>query len=595
LCEAASSGSVRAMHPMVRLWRYARAYRNRIRLAVVYTVLNKLFDVLPEVLIGVAVDVVVRKEGSWLSGFGIPDVEDQLYILAGLTAVIWISESFFEYLYEVAWRDLAQSLQHDLRMDVYGHVQSLHTSYFEDKQGGAILSVMNDDINQLERFVNTGVSQIIQVIASTILCGAAFVVLAPGTAVFALLPIPVILAGAYWFQGRLERRYTVVREQAGHLNGMLSNNLGGLVTIRAFGREAHEASRIRGQSDAYRSSNGTAIRLASAITPVIRMAIMVGFIATLVVGGRLTLRGELSVGAYSVFVFLTQRLLWPLTRLAEVTDMYNRSTAAIRRALDLLDTEVAHTVGTVAVGAHALGDVAFDGVGFAYGSGPDVLHQLTFTARAGQTTALVGSTGSGKSTVMKLLLKFHAATQGTITLGGAALATLADDEVRNSIGYVGQEVFLIDDSIAENIRYGNLTATRAQIEAAATAAEAHDFIRRLPQGYDTKVGERGGKLSGGQRQRIAIARALVREPAILVLDEATSAVDNETEAAIARSLATITRDRTTLIVAHRLSTIRHADVIHVLDAGRIAEQGSHDELVARNGLYASLWRLQTGA
>jgi len=580
---------------MIRLWRYARAYRTRIRLAIVYTILNKLFDVLPEVLIGIAVDVVVRREASWLSGFGVHDVMDQLYILAGLTAAIWISESFFEYLYEVAWRDLAQALQHDLRMDVYGHVQALDTSYFEDKQAGAILSVMNDDINQLERFVNGGISQIIQVIAGTLLCGLAFVILAPGTAVFALLPIPVILYGAYWFQGRLERRYLKVRHEAATLNGMLSNNLGGLTTIRAFGREPHEAARVHAQSDAYRAANGQAIRLSSAITPVIRMAIMVGFIATLVVGGRLTLEGELAVGAYSVFVFLTQRLLWPLTRLAEVTDMYNRSSAAIRRALDLLDTEVAHAVGTAPVGDHARGDLVFDNVGFAYDPGVEVLRDLSFVARAGQTTALVGSTGSGKSTVMKLLLKFHRATRGAIRLDGQPLDGLRDDEVRAAIGYVGQDVFLIDDTIAENIRYGNLAATPAEVEAAAAAAEAAEFIVRLPDGYATAVGERGQKLSGGQRQRLAIARALVRAPAILILDEATSAVDNETEAAIARSLRTITRDRTTLIVAHRLSTVRHADVIHVLDGGRIVEHGTHDDLVAQGGVYAELWRLQTGA
>jgi ATP-binding cassette subfamily B protein len=583
------------MHPLARLWRYARAYRTKIRLAIVYTIVNKLFDVLPEVLIGVAVDVVVRREASWLSRFGVTAVMPQLYILAALTAVVWMSESFFEYLYEVAWRDLAQSLQHDLRMDVYDHVQALHTSYLEDRQAGAILSVMNDDINQLERFINTGASQIIQTITGTLLCGLAFTILAPGTAVFALLPIPAILFGAYWFQGRLERRYLSVREQAARLNGMLSNNLAGLPTIRAFGRERHEAARIRGQSDAYRVANGAAIRLSSAITPVIRMAIMLGFIATLVVGGRLTLRGELAVGAYSVFVFLTQRLLWPLTRLADVTDMYNRSMAAIRRALGLLDTEVEHVLGTESVGAAARGDVVFDDVRFAYATSGDVLRGVSFVARAGQTTALVGSTGSGKSTVMKLLLKFYAATGGEIRLGGRSLAALADGEVRAAMGYVGQDVFLIDDTIAENIRYGNLAATGPQLEAAAMAAEAHEFILQLPDGYDTRVGERGQKLSGGQRQRLAIARTLVRDPAILILDEATSAVDNETEAAIARSLGTITHGRTTLIVAHRLSTIRHADVIHVLDQGRIVERGSHDELVAKDGLYAALWRLQTGA
>ena len=582
------------MHPIARLWQYARAYRLRIRLAVFYTILNKLFDVLPEVLIGIAVDVVVRREGSWLAGWSIDSVESQLYLLAAMTAVIWISESGFEYLYEVAWRDLAQALQHDLRMDVYAHVQRLDVAYFEDKQAGAILSTLNDDVNQLERFVNNGASQVIQVVASTILCGVAFVVLAPGTALYALAPIPVILFGAYWFQGRLERRYLTVRGEAAALNGLVGNNLGGLATIRAFGREDHEAARVRVQSDAYRHANRSAIRLSSAITPIIRMAIMVGFIATLLVGGHLTLRGEMAVGAYSVFVFLTQRLLWPLTRLAEVTDMYNRSMAAIRRAFDLLDTPLAHAVGTAPVGDAARGDVTFAKVEFAYDAAAPVLRGLDFTAAAGKTTALVGTTGAGKSTVMKLLLKFYRATGGSIRLGGQPLDALDDAGVRAAIGYVGQDVFLIDGTIADNVRYGRLDATDAEVETAARAAAAHEFIVALPDGYATRVGERGQKLSGGQRQRLAIARALVRDPAILILDEATSAVDNETEAAIARALAQITAGRTTLMVAHRLSTIRHADQICVLEHGAVIERGRHDELVAAGGAYATLWRLQTG-
>ncbi|MBP8805364.1 MAG: ABC transporter ATP-binding protein [Kofleriaceae bacterium] len=582
------------MHPLVRLWRYAGAYRTRIRLAVLYTVINKLFDILPEVLIGVAVDVVVRREGSWLSSLGVDGVETQLYLLAAITAVVWMSESAFEYAYEVAWRDLAQALQHELRLDVYRHVQSLDVAYFEDKQAGAILSTLNDDINQLERFLNDGATQIILVIASTLLCGVAFVVVAPGTALFALAPIPVILYGAYWFQGRLERRYLAVRAEAAELNGLVGNNLGGLTTIRAFGREDHEAVRVEGGSARYREANRRAIRLSSAITPVIRMAIMAGFIATLVVGGHLTLRGELAVGAYSVFVFLTQRLLWPLTRLAQVTDMYNRSMASARRAFALLDTPLAHPAGTAPLGDAAQGDVRFEGVEFAYADGPPVLRGLTLTAAAGRTTALVGTTGAGKSTVMKLLLKFYRATGGAITLGGRALDELDDVAVRAAVGYVGQDVFLIDGTIADNIRYGRLDASDAEVEVAARAAAAHDFIAALPDGYATRVGERGQKLSGGQRQRLAIARALVRDPAILILDEATSAVDNETEAAIARALADITRGRTTIMVAHRLSTIRHADEIFVLENGAVLERGTHEELVARGGAYAALWRLQTG-
>lgn len=581
------------MHPLWRLWRYGARYRAKINIAVIFTVLNKLFDVLPEVLIGVAVDVVVRQEASWLAQFGIVDSMSQLYLLAALTVGVWVSESACEYWYEVAWRNLAQALQHDLRMDVYRHVQGLDLQYFEDKQTGALLSVIGEDINQLERFVNNGISQIIQVVVGTLLCALAFVVLAPQTAVWALLPIPAIVVGAYWFQARLRARYGAVREAAASLSGVVSNNLSGVATIRAFGREAHEDARIAAYSNAYQTANRDAITLASAITPVIRMAIMAGFVATLLVGGHLTLQGKMAVGAYSVFVFLTQRLLWPLTRLAEVTDMYNRSVAAIGRAFALLDAPLVMPRGTASVGSSAQGDLVFEGVDFAYDAAAPVLRGVSLRVAAGQTIGLVGGTGSGKSTMMKLLMKFYAPTAGQITLGGASLATLADAEVREAIGYVGQDVFLIDETIAENIRYGRLAATPAEVEAAARAAEAHEFITALPAGYQTKVGERGQRLSGGQRQRIALARALVRDPAILILDEATSAVDNETEAAIARSLGRITQGRTTLIVAHRLSTVRRADIICVLEGGAIVEQGTHDALVAQGGTYASLWRLQT--
>ncbi len=580
------------MHPLARLWRYAGAYRTRIRLAVLYTVINKLFDILPEVLIGVAVDVVVRREGSWLSSLGVDGVETQLYLLAAITAVVWMSESAFEYAYEVAWRDLAQALQHELRLDVYRHVQSLDVAYFEDKQAGAILSTLNDDINQLERFLNDGATQIILVIASTLLCGVAFVVVAPGTALFALAPIPVILYGAYWFQGRLERRYLAVRAEAAELNGLVGNNLGGLTTIRAFGREEHEAIRVEGGSARYREANRRAIRLSSAITPVIRMAIMAGFIATLVVGGHLTLRGELAVGAYSVFVFLTQRLLWPLTRLAQVTDMYNRSMASARRAFALLDTPLAHAAGTAPLGDAAHGDVRFEGVEFAYADGPPVLRGLTLTAAAGRTTALVGTTGAGKSTVMKLLLKFYRATGGAITLGGRALDDLDDAAVRAAIGYVGQDVFLIDGTIADNIRYGRLDATDDEVRQAAAAAEADTFLDALPDGFASELGERGARLSGGQQQRVAIARALLKDAPVLLLDEATSALDAQSERAVQTALEHLMEGRTTLVVAHRLATVLRADRIVVIDAGRIVAEGTHAQLLAQGGLYAELAKLQ---
>lgn len=596
------------MHPFLRLFRYARPYRRDIVLATLYSILNKFFDVLPEVLIGVAVDVVVNKESSFLAKIGIVDAKDQLIWLALLTAVIWICESLFEYLYSLKWRNLAQRLQHDLRLDTYRHVQRLEMGYFENQRTGNLLSIINDDINQMERFLNGGVNDILQVFVSSILVSAVFFVLTPAIAVISLVPIPFILYGAFWFQHQLAPRYTSVREAAGALNGRLNNNLLGVATIKAYAAEQFEAGKIGEGSDDYRVRNAAAIRLAAAITPVIRMAILAGFIATLLYGGLLTLRGELAVGSYSVLVYLTQRLLWPMTRLADMTDLYQRSMASIERALNLLDTPIRIPYeGRRLAAQQVRGEIVFERVGFAYGAqagqgsrpdaaatGRQVLHDISLTVPAGHTIAFVGGTGSGKSTLVKLLLRFYEPQQGRILLDGTPIGELDLQDLRRAIGYVSQDTFLADGTVAENIAYGMPDAARENVIAAAVAAEAHEFIMALPRGYDTHVGERGQKLSGGQRQRLALARAILKNPPILVLDEATSAVDNETEAAIQRSLDRLVVDRSSIIIAHRLSTVRHAERICVMDGGRIVESGTHDELLARNGQYAALWRLQTG-
>ncbi|MCA9596088.1 MAG: ABC transporter ATP-binding protein [Myxococcales bacterium] len=582
------------MHPLRRLWRYADRRRRSIVLATLFSVANKMFDIAPEVLIGILVDTVVKRETSLLARLGVVNVEHQLLLLAGLTTLIWILESTFEYLYAVRWRNLAQYIQHDLRLDVYAHVQELPLSYFESKSSGQILSVINDDINQLERFLNGGANDLIQVGVSSVAVSVIFVVLTPQVALVALLPVPLILLGAFYFQKKLEPRYAEVRDRAGVLNGVVNNNLSGLATIKAFVAEKHEMAMVMGRSEDYQNANARAIRVASAITPVIRMGVLSGFVATLFYGGMLTLRGSLAVGAYSVLVFLTQRLLWPLTRLADMTDLYQRAMASTRRALDLLEAPIDVRDGTECWPAGELpGSIELEDVSLSYGDHP-ALRGVSLNVAPGTTLALVGSTGSGKSSLTKLLLRFYEPSAGRILIDGVDISTLKLSELRGAIGFVSQDVFLVDGTIAENVSYGSFDATRSQIEAAARAAEAHEFVEALPLGYDTRVGERGQKLSGGQRQRIAIARAILKNPRILVLDEATSAVDNETEAAIQRSLATITKERTTVIVAHRLSTIRHAHQICVLEGGRVVEQGTHEELVARGQRYAALWRLQTG-
>lgn len=585
-----------AMHPLSRLFSHARNYRRDVRIASLYSVLNKFFDVLPEVLIGVAVDVVVNQKASFLARVGIVDPKDQLVLLALITVVVWVGESLFQYLYDVRWRDLAQNLQHDLRMEAYRHVQKLDMAYFERNRSGNLLAVLNEDINQMERFLNGGANDLIQVFVGSLMVGGVFFVLTHELAFLALVPVPLILYGAFWFQRRLAPRYGAVREAAGALAARLNNNIQGIATVKAYAAEEYEAGHIEQGSDDYRARNGEAIRLSAAITPVIRMAILAGFTVTLLYGGFMALNGDIGVGSYSVLVYLTQRLLWPLTRLADLTDLYQRSMSSIERVMNLLQTPVNIAYeGRALPRAEVRGELVFDEVSFAYdGTTRPALDRVDLRIDAGRSAAFVGSTGGGKSTLIKLLLRFYEPQQGRVLLDGVPIGELNLQDLRRAIGYVAQDTFLADASVAQNIAYGMADATREAVIEAAKSAEAHDFIVALPQGYDTPVGERGLRLSGGQRQRLALARAILKDPPILVLDEATSAVDNETEAAIQRSLERLVVGRTTLIVAHRLSTVRHADTIHVIDGGRIAESGTHDQLRALDGIYASLWRLQTG-
>ena len=581
--------------PLRRLLVHLAPQRRLVLAAAACSLLNKLFDLAPPALIGLAVDVVVRGQQSLLAGFGLATVAQQLWMLALLTFVIWAAESLFEYLYDVLWRNLAQITQHRLRLEAYDHLQQLELAFFEQDSSGRLMTVLNDDINQLERFLDRGANQILQLITTVLVVGIGMAVVAPEVAVFAYLPIPVILWGSLRFQRQLAPRYREVRACAGDLASRLANNLGGMLTIKSFTAEELELEQLSRESQAYRSSNARAIRLSAVFIPLIRFAILFAFLSILLVGGFQALNGQLPVATYSVMVFITQRLLWPLTALGRTLDEYQRSMASAKRVLDLIDTPITIRSGPTALNLQLVrGEVRFEAVHFAYSQRLPLLQGFDLVVQAGSTVGIVGATGSGKSTVVKLLLRLYEHQKGRILLDGRPIEQLQLQDLRRAIALVSQDVYLFHGTVAENIAYGVSHPDRDAIQRAAQLAEVAGFIDTLPDGYDTLVGERGQRLSGGQRQRIALARAILKDAPVLVLDEATAAVDNDTEAAIQRSLEQITRDRTTVVIAHRLSTVRHADRIVVMDSGRIVEQGTHESLLNLEGVYANLWRVQAG-
>ena len=589
-----------AARPMVRLFAYLAPYRGRMAVATSASVANKILDLMPPLLVGWVIDSLRGKPPAWISSLaGTRDPWKMAVVLAGLSVVIFFFESFFQWMYQAGFMTLAQRVQHDLRMDVYNRIQSREIAFFEEHRLGEILAMLNDDVNQLERFMNTGFNELVQLV---VLFAFAFTVMFPISwqlSLVAVAPIPFILWGSLHYQRRIEPRYRRVREGVGGLASRLENNIAGIHVIKSFTAEEFETERVRQVSAEYQRANFEAIRLSAVYTPLIRMAIVGGFAGVLLIGSYWILNGSgiITVGELVLFAMMTERLLWPLTRLGTTVDDYERAKASARRAFGLLDTAPAildpaapEPLGRVR------GEVTFDRVEFRYSRGQAaqaVLRGISFRVAPGETLGIAGVTGAGKSTLIKLLLRFYDVSGGAVRVDGHDVRNVTLEDLRRNIALVSQDVYLFHGTIRENIAYST-GAPLEDVVRAARLAQLHDFVASLPQGYDTLVGERGVKLSGGQRQRLSIARAIVKDAPILILDEATSSVDTETERAIQQNLGTLIAGRTALIIAHRLSTIRNADRILVLRDGEVAEEGHHDDLVAKGGLYADLWHVQSG-
>ena len=576
-----------------KLFLYSKKQDTKINRAIIYSILNKLFDLAPPVLIGIAIDIVVEGSDSFLGNLGFENKRQQILILAILTFIIWSLESTFDYVAAVTWRNISQDIEHKIRTETFNNVLDLDLQFFENKSSGRLMAILNDDVNQLEKFLDTGAEKLIHTMTTILVIGGTFIYISPIIAIFAFIPIPIIIFGSFRFTKTIAKRYTKIRNSIESLNANLSNSLTGIMTVKSFNREGKETKRIAKSSEEVKAANYHAIRLSAAFIPIIRIAILFGFTATLIIGGFMALDGQIRVSMYSVLLFITQRLLWPLTDLGDTFDLYQRAMASFKRITTLKETRPTIINGVKEL-SNFQNSIIFDNVNFSYEEGFRVLNNVSIEINKGQNIAIVGSTGSGKSTMIKLILRLYDVDNGIVKFDEIDIKDLKLESLRENIALVSQDIFLFEGSVFENIAYGNLDANTDQIWEAARLSEADVFINQLPQKENTIVGERGQKLSGGQRQRVSIARAILKNPEILILDEATSAVDNETEAAIQRSLDSLKKGRTVIAIAHRLSTIRNADKIYVLENGEIVEKGTHDELVSIGKVYSNLWDVQTG-
>ena len=598
--------------PMLRLFRrYGRDYPVAVITGVVSSILARGLDLIPPVIVAIAIDAIfleTRPFALWgLPQAALPtDSLGQLQVAVGVIVVAFFGGALVHWSRNWGWNRFAQKVQHAVRTDTYDSMQRLDMSFFASRQTGEMMSILSNDVNRLERFLNDGLNSAFRLVVMVVGIGAILLYWNWQLAVVTLGVLPLIAGFTYRFVQTIQPKYARTRAVVGSLNSRLENNLGGIQVIKAANTEAYESERVEAVSTEYFDANWDAIRTRIVFFPALRVIAGVGFVATFLVGGwwvisyqttqtaPLFFTGALTPGEFVGFVLFTQRFIWPMAQFGQIINMYQRAAASAGRIFGLLDEPDRITEATDAPAlAVADGTVTVESVSFAYDDAP-VIDDVGFTVDGGSTTAIVGPTGAGKSTLVKLLLRLYDPDSGAIRIDGQDIAAVSLDSLRQAVGYVSQDTYLFYGSVAENIRYGRFDATDAEVRAAAEAAQADAFIRALPDGYDTAIGERGVKLSGGQRQRLSLARAILRDPDLLILDEATASVDTATELAIQRSLAAVTAERTSIVIAHRLSTVRDADEIIVLDQGRVRERGDHEALLAMDGLYATMWAIQVG-
>jgi len=557
-------------------------------------------------IIGLAFDAMFNDRAYALplvpAGWIPSDPTAQLGFTVALLVGIKLVDMTLGIVAEWSFFLFSQRTLHRIRVDAYDTVQRMDMGFFDTQQTGEVMSVLNNDVNSLDQFLQVAPNLSVVSVAMFASSIVYMALLNWRLALVSVAVLPLLLAVNVWFGRRHEARNDDVREETGVLNALLETNISGIQTVKAFGGERHETDRVGTQSAVHRSVSWRAHLVGVAHQPSLRLLAGAAFVLTLFVGTEWALdgaffgiSGTITAGELVPFMYYTQNLVLPVRFAAWVTGLYKSATSSAKRVLGVQRMEPPRDEGTTDLDDPA-GRVEYDDVSFTYpGTDEQVIRNVSLDVEPGESVGLVGETGAGKSTLLKLLQAYYDPDEGAVRVDGHDVRDLSRQSLRRSIGYVAQDPFLFTGTIRDNIAYGVDDVTDEEIAAAARDAGAHEFIADLDDGYDSEVGERGVMLSGGQRQRIAIARVLLADPPMLVFDEATSHVDNRTEVLIQRSLAEVTEERTTFVVAHRLSTVRNADRIVVLDDGEIVEQGTHEELLERDGRYADLWKVQVGA